>query len=385
MGVSLGGEHDASNRLIQVGGVAKPLNKRILVDKQRADMDRGSDHEGHRGHIGYNRRFASQVGPEFGDRDGSAYGNTDTVDLTALNDDAGEPHHDDHDDRDQPHDDEGRHRSVWEYNLENEPRVQGIRGFDLAGTQGFRQPGRHHERAVSGHGKGFGQMQGEGPAIDIQPRGPGNYGGNGGYGAKGFDSTGNGFEQHNVGIIKRANIDDRQLPQARGLDLSGRGTVSKVGLNSLQSRGDLGGLINGRKAQIDRRGNLGGQKGLLLGNRGLGLRRGTLGVDRGLGYDGLGYGRGGVGYGIGGGIYDGYGSRGLGYGYGSRGLGYGYGSRDLGYGYGNRGLGIGSRGLGYGYGSRGLGYGYGNRGLGYGIQQRGYGVQRLGKGKRQLW
>ena len=376
MGVELGGEHLASNRLLQVGGVGNNLNKRLLVDKQRADMDRGSDHEGHRGHIGYNRRFASQVGPEFGDRDGSAYGNTDTVDLTALNDDAGEPHHDDHDDREQPHDDEGRHRSVFEYNLENEPRVQGIRGFDLAGTQGFAQPGRHHERAVSGHGKGFGQMAGEGPAIDIQPRGPGNYGGNGGYGVRGYDSTGLGFEQHDVGIIRRANIDDRQLPQARGADLGGRGPVRGVGLNRVQSRGDLGGLTN-------------------RGVYGYGLG----GIDRGLnGINGLGV-RGYGGYG-GYGVYGGYGGVGLGYGgYGGYGLGgyggYGYGD-NLGYGYGGyggRGLGLGRRGIvgnrgliggrglvggrGYGY-SDNLGYGYDDN-LGYGYGQ--VSVQRLGKGK----
>merc|ERR1719468_1017645 len=59
-GGALGGEHAASNRLIRVGGVANKMNGLVHVSKARADMDRSSDHEGHRGHIGYNRRIAHE-------------------------------------------------------------------------------------------------------------------------------------------------------------------------------------------------------------------------------------------------------------------------------------------------------------------------------------
>merc|ERR1719468_1016313 len=167
-GGALGGEHAASNRLIRVGGVANKMNGLVHVSKARADMDRSSDHEGHRGHIGYNRRIAHEHGREFGDRDGSQYGNTDTIDLTAENDDHGEPHHDDHDDRESNHDDEARHIGVWDHDIEQYGRrVQGSAGVRGYG-RGYGQLGRHHERGISGHGKGYSQMHGEGPSADVR-------------------------------------------------------------------------------------------------------------------------------------------------------------------------------------------------------------------------
>merc|ERR1739847_211643 len=117
LGLGTLGGHGYQNRLLAVGGVGNKVNGLVKSVKHRADNDDFGDHAVERDQVGYSRRYAHPVGPEFGDFDGDGYGTTDSIDHTAYDDWHGEPLHDNHDDSEAAHDDEGRHRGVWDYNV----------------------------------------------------------------------------------------------------------------------------------------------------------------------------------------------------------------------------------------------------------------------------
>ena len=114
LGLAGHGAHNYQNQLLQVGGVGATMNAQMSQKKAGADNDDFGDHAVERDQVGYMRRVAHE-GPEFGDYDGDSYGTTDSVDHTAFDDYHGEPHHDNHDDREADHDDEARHRGIWDY------------------------------------------------------------------------------------------------------------------------------------------------------------------------------------------------------------------------------------------------------------------------------
>jgi hypothetical protein len=333
----LGGEQLASNRLLRVGGAGRPLNRQIHIQKHHADMDRGSDHEGQRGHVGYSRRVASEYGPEFGDFDGSKYGDTDTIDLTALNDDDGEPYHDAHDDRERRSDDEARHQSVWNYGLDHHgPRIQGssqpLSVSNRYGAYGYGQVGREYERGIVGQGKGYSQKHGEGPSQQRALAGSAvGYGTNyqAGYGKDGIDSYGPGYG-------------NGRSYGGYGRGLGGYGGYGNTYGSGYGSYGGYGGYGSGYGSGYGR--GLGG-----YGGYGSGYGN-TYGSGYGTGYGnsyGSGYGTGygntyGSGYGAGSYGYDSYlGGQG---GYGKESAGYGdslsYEKYDTGAGYGHSGEGL---------------------------------------------
>jgi len=353
LGIAGHGAHNYQNQLLRVGGVGRTLNRVISEKKAGADNDDFGDHAVERDQVGYMRRVARN-GPEFGDFDGDSYGTTDSIDHTAFDDYHGEPHHDNHDDREADHDDEARHRSVWDYTTasdhdENHTHAGLIRDHRGRHRQyGFTTgvQGSVGGRFLSKHGR-----------EDIRDAVVG-------YGRTGH-VNGHGLVDANRGI--GAGPHGHQESESIGrFGVAGFGRAAQYGVGGYRSGYGIGGYGRGY--------GYGGYQDVDL-SRGYGYGRGYGGYDDGYGYDAgydRGYGYGGYGRQLGGYGYKQpiarassrkqYGGYGLG-GYGGR--AYGVGAQDghgFGLGLGSRGLGLGSRAVGIGarggFG-KGLGKGYG--------------------------
>ena len=313
LGLGAAGAHNYQNNLLNVGGIGKTVNRQVRVSKSSADNDDFGDHSVERDHVGYSRRVA-RGGPEFGDFDGDSYGTTDSIDHTAFDDYHGEPHHDNHDDREADHDDEGRHQGVWDHQIghdhdENHTHAGLIRSHNgrqvqYGATNGVR-------------GSAGGQFLSKHGAEDVRDA---RYG----YGRTGH---GNGYGH---GLVDAH----------RGVGAGAHGHQESEGY------GSYGGYGAGYGA------GYGSGYGSGYGQRsGYGSGYGVVGRRSGYGQDSYGSGYGQTGYGSG---YGGYGRQsGYGSGYGGYGRQSGYGS---GYGNNSYGSGYGERSYGSGYGSN-AGYG----------------------------